>query len=128
MAEISATREMRARRGRAGYLKGASAEEAVARDYARRGYQLAESCFRGPGGEIDLIFRNGTGLVFVEVKASATHAQAAERVSERQAARIQASASSYLERMPCGQLTDIRFDVALVDGSGRIACLENAFM
>jgi putative endonuclease len=42
-------------------------------------------------------------------------------------ARICTAASEYLAQEPLGQLTPVRFDVALVDGAGRIEILENAF-
>lgn len=118
----------RAEWGRTGYLAGLSAEAIVERDYLRRGHDLVTRRYRGPGGEIDLIFRGPGGVIFVEVKASKTHAQAAQRISARQAARIQASALAFVAGEPAGQLTDMRFDVALVDASGAIEILENAFM
>ncbi|MGC8202134.1 YraN family protein [Aliiroseovarius sp. PTFE2010] len=118
----------RAARGRLGYHAGLSAEAIVEQDYLRRGYSLAQRRYRGPGGEIDLIVRGRDSVIFVEVKASKTHAQAAARVSARQAARIQTSASAFVANEPAGQLTDMRFDVALVDASGAIEILENAFM
>ncbi len=42
-------------------------------------------------------------------------------------ARIYASASVFLAGEPAGQDTPSRFDVALVDGQGRIEIIENAF-
>ncbi|MFW8594349.1 YraN family protein [Cribrihabitans neustonicus] len=116
----------RSRRGRRAHLAGAAAEEIVARHYERRGYQVAKRRWRGPGGEIDLILRGPEGLVFAEVKHSTTGA-AALRISPQQAARIYASAGQYLENEPNGQLTPLRFDVALVDGQGRVEIIENAF-
>ncbi len=41
--------------------------------------------------------------------------------------RICASAEEYLGTQPRGQLTDVRFDVALVDGQGVVRVIENAF-
>ncbi len=96
--------------------------------YRRRGYHVAARRWRGPGGEIDLILRDGIRLTFVEVKSAATHALAAERVSARQASRIAASASAFLAGEPGGQDTEMTFEVALVDGSGRIEIVGNAFL
>ena len=42
-------------------------------------------------------------------------------------ARIYAAAEEFLGGEPTGQLTESRFDVALVDAMGRIEVLENAF-
>ncbi len=89
--------------------------------------QIAARRWRGPGGEIDLIARDGARLVFIEVKRAKTHAIAAERLSARQFGRITASASAFLADEPGGQDTEVAFDVALVDGSGRIQIVENAF-
>jgi len=41
--------------------------------------------------------------------------------------RICRSAAAYLAGEPMGQDTEMRFDVALVDGCGRIDIIENAF-
>ena len=93
---------------------------------AGAGYTVAERRWRGPGGEIDLILRGPEELVFVEVKHSSRGA-AALRITPRQVERIYASAGQYLENEPQGQLTPVRFDAALVDGSGAVEIIENAF-
>lgn len=117
----------RSHRGNRAHRAGEAAEEIVARHYENRGFTVVERRWRGAGGEIDLILRGPDGLVFVEVKHSATSAGAAQRITPRQVARIYASAGQYLEREPEGQLTPTRFDAALVDGSGAVEILENAF-
>ena len=66
-------------------------------------------------------------MVFVEVKHSKTRDRAAARITQAQIRRIYASAGQYLENEPAGQLTEARFDVALVDGAGVIEIIENAF-
>ena len=109
------------------YHAGLAAEQIVERYYARTGRPVSERRWRGRGGEIDLIVRDGEGLVFVEVKKARDFARAAERVTRRQMERIVAAASEYLDRMPLGQLTEVRFDVALVDERGQLQVLENAF-
>lgn len=113
--------------GARSYHAGAAAEEQVAQVYARSGRPVVARRWRGPGGEIDLIARDGAEVIFIEVKQARSHAAAAERLSERQKARIYASAACFLGGEPLGQLTVARFDVALVDGAGRIEVLENAF-
>lgn len=113
--------------GSVGYHAGLAAEAAVRRHYERRGLALAAERWRGQGGEIDLILKEGDAVIFVEVKKSRSHAGAAARVSQRQMQRIYSAASEYLETCPRGQLTEARFDVALVDQSGGIEVLENAF-
>ncbi len=105
---------------------GAAAEAQVARHYAARGHRILGRRWRGRGGEIDLIAGCGGETVFVEVKRAATHAAAARRLSDRQVRRLLAGASEYMADRPDGLLSPVRFDVALVDGHGRIEILENA--
>jgi len=112
--------------GSISFHAGLSAEDQVARDYQRRGYPVAAHRWRGKGGEIDLVARDGEGFVFVEVKKSRSHARAAERLSMRQIARLYDAAAEFLGQCPRGLATLARFDVALVDGQGRIEILENA--
>jgi putative endonuclease len=113
--------------GARSYYAGLAAEDQVATVYNRSGMAVCARRWRGSGGEIDLIARSGAEVIFIEVKQSATHALAAEHLSPRQMARIYASASEFLAGEPAGQLTESRFDVALVDGRGKIEILENAF-
>ncbi|MFK7837676.1 MAG: YraN family protein [Sulfitobacter sp.] len=114
-------------RGKTAFHAGVAAELRIAQDYERRGFAIARRRWRGQGGEIDLIARDGNGLIFVEVKQSRNLARAAESLSPRQMARIYASAEEFLGSEPAGTLTDVRFDVALVDGQGDMQIIENAF-
>lgn len=114
-------------RGKMAHLSGEAAERRIALDYERRGFTVARRRWRGAGGEIDLITRNADGLVFVEVKQSRDFARAAERLGRRQMDRICASAEQFLAGEPGGALTNVRFDVALVDAAGAYEIIENAF-
>lgn len=114
--------------GAASYHGGLAAEAQVALAYERAGHPIIARRWRGRyGGEIDLIARDGAGVIVIEVKHSATHARAAERLSPRQMQRIHAAAAEFIGAQPHGQLTELRFDLALVDQSGRIEIRENAF-
>lgn len=115
-------------RGAMSYQAGLAAETIVENDYARHGCPVLARRWRGKGGEIDLILQDGDGLIFVEVKTSKTHARAASHVSPRQIARIMTAAEEFVATQPRGGLTDMRFDVALVDGTGHVRVIENAFM
>ena len=79
------------------------------------------------GGEIDLIMHNGTEVVFVEVKKSGSFARAATRLQRRQMDGLVAAGSEFLAVEPMGQLTDVRFDLALLNGIGDVQIIENAF-
>lgn len=113
--------------GTVSYHAGRVAEDQVADLYCRQGRHIAGRRWRGVSGEIDIVARDGDQVIFIEVKKSKTHAMAAEHLSERQMARIYASASEFIGGEPMGQATLVRFDVALVDAMGRIEILENAF-
>jgi len=119
--------DARRSRGATAFHSGIAAEEAVARHYDQRGAAIAVSRWRGSVGEIDLVAREGAGVVFIEVKKAETHSEAAFRLSRRQIDRIYATAAEFLEGEPAGQLTESRFDVALVDAFGRIEIIEHAF-
>jgi len=114
--------------GMVSYLAGASAEEQVGAHYARNGMPITARRWRGKGGEIDLVAQDGDGLVFIEVKKSRSHARAAERLSMRQIRRLFDAAGEYMAVFSSGRAVNARFDVALVDGAGRIEILENALI
>jgi len=114
--------------GLTGYHAGLAAEDIVARDYQERDHLIVARRWRGQSGEIDLVTRDGETVVFVEVKKSRSFATAAARLGRRQMARIVASAGEFLAGEPRGQLTDVRFDLAVVNGMGGLNVIENAFM
>ncbi len=120
-------------RGDAGlraYLSGKSAEAGVVKAYAERNADLLEQRWRSEGsegGEIDLILREGDTIVFVEVKKARSFDQAIARLRPTQMMRIHAAASEYLAFTPEGQLSNVRFDLAAVDGTGQVQIIENAF-
>lgn len=113
--------------GSTSYHAGLSAEYQIAQDYKDRGYPTAQKRWRGSAGEVDLIAEDGDGLIFVEVKKSRTFGRAAARVTPRQMERVYNTAAEYLATMPKGQLTDVRFDVAMINDHGQIKIIENAF-
>lgn len=112
-------------KGQVAHLSGIAAEQGIARDYERRGLEIARRRWRGAAGEIDLITRDGDEVVFVEVKKARNFDRAAESLRPRQMQRLYQSAQEFLAGEPRGQLTPARFDVALVDGMGNHRILEN---
>jgi putative endonuclease len=123
----SSARQARKARGLTNYLAGHAAEASVARLYEDRGISICARNWRGITGEIDLIGRDGDVVVFVEVKQSRTHDLAATHISQAQIGRIFRTVDEFLAGEPAGLLTDVRIDLALVDGQGRIDVVENAF-
>jgi putative endonuclease len=123
----ASVRQDRKSRGLTNYLAGHAAEASVARHYEDRGITICARNWRGMTGEIDLIGRQGDDVIFVEVKQSRSHDLAATHISRAQIGRIFATVDEFLAGEPKGLLTDVRIDLALVDGQGRIEVVENAF-
>lgn len=124
---VAAVPAAKRRRGKRAYLSGLGGEEAVAREYDRRGADLLETRWRGQAGEIDLIFLQDGVYVFCEVKKARCFDAAADRLRPDQMQRIHVAASEYLVNTPDGQLSEVRFDLALVDGRGQVEIRDGAF-
>ena len=108
---------------------GDDAEDRALAHLAAHGLKLLARNYRTPGrggGEIDLVMRDGTTLVFVEVRqrASRNFGGAAASVSATKQRRIIFAARHYLMRLP--QQPPCRFDVVSVEG-GSIEWLRAAF-
>ncbi len=116
--------DSRRARGRTADLTGRAAEEIAARLYLAEGARLAATRWRCPEGEIDLVFAFPGEIVFVEVKARRT-GDATGAVTPAQWRRLGAAASRYLAEL-AGDVA-CRFDVVLVDGTGRAERIENAY-
>jgi len=120
-------RNLRHLRGKTAYLSGLAAEESVLRLYRASGMEVLETRWRGSRAEIDLILKDGDVVVFVEVKKSRSFDVALLSLGPAQRRRIAQAATEYLGHAGLGQLTDIRFDLAMVNGIGAVDILENAF-
>lgn len=112
------------RAGQIAYFDGVAAEDTVCRDYRARGYSLIAQRWRGQCGEIDLIFKDHSEYVFVEVKKAKTLDIAATRLSERQLWRIARSAEDYLAHTLKDPFEMMRLDLAMVDQKGDLRILE----
>ena len=74
-----------------------------------------------------MITTDGEQVIFVEVKKSRDFARAAERLSRRQQDRIYCSAEDFIGQTQRDPMGAYRFDVALVNQSGGVQIIENAF-
>ena len=121
------------RRGRSlkNRSSGAWGEELALRYLTRQGYTLVERNYRTRYGELDLVVRSGTTLVFVEVKLRRTtgFGDPLEAVTPRKQARIRSLAERYLlDREPA--FDTVRFDVVgilLGKGPPSVRHIEDAF-
>jgi len=82
--------------GKIAYLSGAYAENQAVADYARRGNRFAARRWRGKADEVDLIFSDGAGIDFVEIKKAQNFSVASRRISSRQQKQICLAAEEYL--------------------------------
>ena len=104
-------------------------KEELAADYLeKKGYEVLAKNFRCKYGEIDLIAKDGSYLVFVEVKYRATSKNGfpQEAVTKSKQKTIVFVANYYLMKANLGQDIPIRFDVVAMLGD-EITHIENAF-
>lgn len=89
--------------------------EKLAANYLRmKGYHILHHRYKSPVGEIDLIAKSRDAVIFVEVKARKTKAEAAESISPYQKRRITKAASFFLQQMKGETPQTVRFDVVLI--------------
>ncbi len=102
---------------------GASAEEAARRHLEQHGLRTVACNHRTRRGEIDLIMRDGTTTVFVEVRHRRGDLESAVRSVDRgKRRRLIQAARHYLARHP----GYARFDVVATDGCA-LRWLQDAF-
>lgn len=107
---------------------GQQGEEAAARFLRKLGFVVLERNVRSRLGEIDMVAREGSTLVFVEVKArQAGQGDPPESgVTPRKQARLARLALGYLKARGLGEVP-CRFDVVAVvlDAADRIAAIRH---
>jgi len=106
--------------------KGRTGEELAAFFLEQRGYSVVQKNVRRPGGEIDLVCKDGETIVFIEVKLRTTTAfgRALTAVNARKRATLRRLAADYLQFVAPG--ANARFDVVAVDGD-QVVLHRNAF-
>ncbi|MDQ3196821.1 MAG: YraN family protein [Burkholderiales bacterium] len=108
---------------------GAEAEHAAADFLKQQGLILLEQNFRSRYGEIDLIFRHGKTLVFVEVRLRRNphFGNAAESITFSKQRKLVRTAQFFLtDRGMNRQACACRFDAVLFGGPD-IEWIQNAF-
>lgn len=106
--------------------KGKAGEDRAAGFLKASGYRIVQRNLRLPGGEIDLVCRDGETIVFVEVKArwSSRFGSALSAVDARKRANLRRLAADYVQIVAPN--ARVRFDVVAVDGE-RMVLHRNAF-
>ena len=117
----------RSRRGVAADRLGRSAEAAARIALERDGWIILAGRIRTPAGEIDLVAEKDGLLAIIEVKARSNLVDAALSLSVRQQARLVAAADILLANNPEWGARGVRFDLLLVDASGAVRRIADAF-
>jgi len=95
-------------------LWGRISETVAEMSLRMKGYRIVATRYRAPQGEIDLIARRGSLLVFVEVKARRTVSDAVHAVTPKARKRIEAAARSFAARKDPNNALGQRFDIIAV--------------
>jgi len=103
-----------------------SGEDAAVALLVERGYEIVGRNVRMPGGEIDVVARDGATIVFVEVKArqSRRYGSAVGAVDARKRRTLRKLAAEWLQLF--APRAYARFDVVAADGT-RLAHYQDAF-
>jgi putative endonuclease len=85
--------------------------ETLAVYYLRcKGWRVLATRYKVPGGEIDIIARRGSLVIFVEVKARSTLALAGESITAQKHRRISHAVRLWLSRNPWAMDRTLRGD------------------
>lgn len=79
-----------------------------------KGYRPVAMRYKTPVGEVDLVVRKGSTLVFVEVKARKTRDAAAMAIHGKNQLRVVRAAQYFLAAHPDMATLQVRFDVCLI--------------
>lgn len=107
--------------------RGRAAEAAAALALERDGWTILGRRLRTQAGEIDIAAEKDGLLALVEVKARPNLATAAASLSPRQRLRLVAAAEIVLTAHPDWGRDGARFDLMLVDQSGTVRRIADAF-
>ncbi|MGF1597752.1 MAG: YraN family protein [Acidimicrobiales bacterium] len=107
---------------------GRRGEDLAAEWYEQRGWTVVDRNWRIRAGEIDLVATRDGVVVFCEVKTrrGARFGVGAEAVGWRKQQRIRGLALAWLQAGG-DRYRELRFDVADVDGDGRVEVIEGCF-
>lgn len=111
-------------------IKGALGEELAVKQMLRMGYEILARNYRSHGGEIDIIAKKDTYIIFTEVKyrAGRRKGEPCEAVDKRKQDHIIRTAQAFIAEKDIEG--DFRFDVAEVleeNGKTYFRYTENAF-
>ncbi len=109
------------------------AEGRVCRALEADGWTVLLRRARTACGEIDIVAERprteqaAALIAFIEVKSRRVFGAAAHAVTQRQRQRLIGAAEILLQRHPHWSGSDLRFDLVLLDGAGRMRRVADAF-
>ena len=106
---------------------GQGGENAARRFLSSKGYEILDSNWSCPIGEIDLIARKNRIIVFVEVKTSRTIDAAIHRIGPAQRRRISNAAQLWINQNARDPKFLFRFDAILVGADQKLQHIEDAW-
>ena len=98
----------------AAFRSGLSAECRAAALLVSKGFRSVARRWKSPVGEIDIVARRRSLMVFVEVKARSNLDDAAESLTKQQQTHIANAAEAFIATYPDPSVTEMRFDAILV--------------
>lgn len=109
--------------------RGADGEQRAKVYLEKRGLHYVTKNFRRKGGEIDLIMRHHTTLVFIEVRyrQHADHGNGLESITRAKQQRIINTARQYLQQHQLTEHVHCRFDAIAIDCHKKITWIQDAF-
>ncbi len=107
--------------------RGSAAEDSACAYLQAEGLQILTRNYRLRSGEIDIVCRDATHLVFVEVRyrKSNRYGGALHSIDWRKQQRIIRTAQHYLLCHACD--LPVRFDVIAISGTDNIQWIQHAF-
>jgi putative endonuclease len=118
---------------RAKHLQSGESAESLARIFLeKQGFKLIQKNFRTKVGEIDLVMKDKSCLVFIEVRyrKNLDFGGAVASITASKQTRIRKTAQLFLQYNPNLDYIECRFDVIAISGVGentRIQWIDNAF-
>jgi putative endonuclease len=117
----------RRKRGQAAHASGIAAEQAACAALIADGWTIHARRLRTKAGEVDAVAEKAGILSIIEVKSRPTLAEAAIALTARQRSRLVSACEIILGRHPDWGANGVRFDILVVDRSGRVRRIADAF-
>ena len=109
------------------HKSGLDAEELACQFLRNSGFEILQQRYKTPHGEIDIVARNKTTLIFVEVKKRKSFGFD-DPISNKQKKRITNAALQYISENSQISELEMRFDCILIDSGNLVTHINNAWM